>query len=386
MARYTNDREATDISSKTLPAGYYTDPAYFARESEALFRTMWMFAGRADDVPEPGSFAVRRFGGANVLLLRDDDGALRAFHNTCRHRGTLLCTAAEGQLRGHLQCAYHAWTYRLDGALHKAPHMDKVAGFRVEDWPLVSIPLEIWEGNLFLYLGEPAAAPPLPAHLDGMDTTFANWRMGELCTVARRTYQLRANWKLVIANYHECIHCPIAHPQLSRLSHFLSGDNEPPHPTWLGASMDLLPGCPTLGTDPPGTPPRRAPLPGLDEAQRSRVFYYALLPSMLLNPHPDYVVTFQISPLSADRTDILCHWLMHPDEIGRPGFDPSDAVDFWDLTNQQDWQLSDLAQAGISSDGYRPGPYSNREELLIAFDRWVIDRVGSIESAGPHRR
>jgi glycine betaine catabolism A len=194
-------------------------------------------------------------------------------------------------------------------------------------------------------------------------------------TAATRTYELRANWKLIIANYHECLHCPIAHPQLTKLSHYLSGDNEPPRPTWLGASMDLFAEYSTLTAS--GTS-ARAPLPDLDAEQRRRVYYYALLPTMLLNPHPDYVVTFQLSPLAADRTDITCHWLMHPDELAKPGFDPSDAVDFWDLTNRQDWELSDLAQQGISSQGYRPGPYSNREELLMAFDRWVIETVGPL--------
>ncbi len=381
MMRYSNDRTPTDVTSTTLPAGFYTDPAYFARESDRLFRRMWLFAGRHDDAPVPGSYVTRRFGNANVLLVRDDTGILRAFHNVCRHRGTLLCQGTEGQLRGSLQCAYHAWTYRLDGRLLRAPHMDKVDGFRVEDWPLVSIPLAAWDGHVFVYLGDDrdgAEPPPLSAHLDGMDTRFRNWAMGELRTVARRTYELRANWKLVIANYHECLHCPGTHPQLVKLSHYLSGDNEPPHPTWLGASMDLLPGCATLSTS---STPLRAPLPGLDGEQCRRVYYYALLPTMLLNPHPDYVVTFLISPIAPDRTDITCYWLMHPDETARPGFDPSDAVEFWDLTNRQDWALSDLAHAGISSQGYRPGPYSNREELLMAFDRWVLERVGPLAAS-----
>jgi Rieske 2Fe-2S family protein len=378
--RYTNTRAPTDIGSLTLPAGYYTDPSYFAREQERLFQRMWLFAGRQDDTPEPGSYVVRRFGSTNAILVRDEAGTLRAFHNVCRHRGTLLCSKPEGRLAGTLQCAYHAWTYRLDGALHRAPHMDKVSGFRVEDWPLRQIPLEVWDGNVFVYPGASSShrPPPLAAQLDGVDVTFRNWGMSELRTVARRTYQLQANWKLVISNYHECLHCPVAHPQLTRFSHYLSGDNEPARPTWLGASMDLLPGFDTLSSRPAGEPPRRAALPGLDEAQRRRVYYYALLPTMLINPHPDYVVTFQISPLAADRTDITCHWLMHPDEVARPGFDPSDAVEFWDVTNRQDWELSDLAQAGIASQGYRPGPYSNREELLIAFDQWVIDRVGRL--------
>lgn len=373
MVRYTNDRAETDVASTTLPAGYYTDPSYFAREQAQVFRKLWLFVGRHDDLAL-GSYATFALAGAQVLLVRDDGGALRAFHNVCRHRGTLLCSAARGPARGHLQCAYHAWTYRLDGALHRAPHMEKVAGFRVEDWPLRAIPLEVWAGNVFLYLGDDAPQA-LTAYLDTVDQRFAAWNLGELVTVARKSYQLRANWKLVIANYHECLHCPVSHPQLVELSHYLSGDNEPMRPTWMGASMDLSPGVATLSMDPAG---RRAPLPGLDEAARRRVYYYAMLPSMLINPHPDYVVTFQLRALAPDRTDIECHWLMHPSEVQKPSFDPSDAVEFWDLTNRQDWELSDLAQIGIGSHGYRPGPYSNREELLSAFDRWLLERVGAL--------
>lgn len=376
MRRYTNDRAASDVGATTLPAAYYTDPGWFERETDRLFRRQWLFVGRDDDVPTAGAFVTRRIAGAEVLIVRDEHRTLRAFHNVCRHRGTRLCAAPEGLLRGVVQCPYHSWTYRLDGALQAAPHMDKVAGFRVEDWPLRPIALEVWAGHVFIHLGDDdATRPSLASYLDGVDARFANWRMGELRTVARRTYHLDANWKLVIANYHECLHCANAHPQLVKLSHPLSGVNEAPRPTWLGASMDLLPGCATLSTL---AEPRRAALPGLDETERREVHYYAMLPTMLLNPHPDYVVTFALTPIAANRTDITCHWLMHPDEIARPGFDPSDAVEFWDVTNRQDWALSDLAQAGIASSGYRPGPYSNREELLAAFDRWVMDAVGPL--------
>jgi Rieske 2Fe-2S family protein len=376
----TDDRPAIDGGQRTLAAGYFTAPAYFAREQATIFRAMWLPVGRDDDVPTAGRWVVRRLAGASVLVVRGDDGVARAFHNVCRHRGTLLCDGDEGAARGHLQCPYHAWTYRLDGALHRSPHMDRVAGFRVDDWPLSPVPLARWAGHLFVWLGD-GAPPPLERQLAGLAARFAPWRMDELVTVARRDYQLRANWKLVIANYHECLHCPNAHPQLNRLSHYLAGDNEPPQPGWLGAAMELAPGVPTLSTL---AAPARAPLPGLDEAARRQVHYYALLPAMLLNVHPDYVVVYRLSALAPDRTDIACAWLMHPDEVARPGFDPADAVDFWDLTNRQDWALSDRAQAGIASLGYRPGPYSHREDLLIAFDRWVVERAGTLAGeAGP---
>jgi Rieske 2Fe-2S family protein len=365
------------VEATTLPAGYYTDAAYFARELEKIHLGMWLFAGRAEEVAQPGSYVVREVASASVVIVRDEQGALRAFHNVCRHRGTLLCKEAEGQHRGGITCPYHAWTYRLDGSLRRAPHMDKVEGFREADWPLNPVHLAEWEGNLFLHLGPAETAPPpLAQHLGGMDERFAAWRMRELRSVARRVYRVRANWKLIVQNYHECLHCPVAHPQLNQITPYLSGDNEPPQPTWLGARMDLLPGFRTLSSRPRDA--LRAPLPGLSEEQRRHVYYYALLPNLLLNPHPDYVVTFMFNPVAVDRTDITCHWLMHPDEIARPGFDPSDAVDFWDMTNRQDWELSDLAQLGIGSRGYRPGPYSNREELLGALDRWVVDKVGPL--------
>lgn len=377
--RKADDRPPIAADQRTLAGGYYTAPAYFAREQAAIFRAMWQFVGRADEVPAPGRWIARALAGVRVVVVRGDDDAIRAFHNVCRHRGTLLCAGDAGAARGHLQCPYHAWTYRLDGALHRAPHMDRVDGFDVDDWPLRPVPLATWAGNLFVWLGD-GPPPPLADQLDDLDARFAPWRLGELVTVARRDYQLAANWKLVIANYHECLHCPSAHPQLNRLSNYLAGDNAPPRPGWLGASMELAPGVTTLSTL--ATPPR-APLPGLSDADRRVVLYYAVLPGMLINAHPDYVVVYRLTAIAPDRTDITCQWLMHPDEVARPGFDPADAVEFWDLTNRQDWELSDRAQAGIASAGYRPGPYSHREDMLIAFDRWVLDRAGPLGADGP---
>jgi Rieske 2Fe-2S family protein len=198
--------------------------------------------------------------------------------------------------------------------------------------------------------------------------------MEELRLVERRAYSLHANWKLIIQNYSECLHCPIVHPLLQKQSHYMSGDNEPPQPTYLGGRMDLRDGIKTLSMDGDSA---RACLPGLDAGDRRRVYYYAILPNLLLNLHPDYMLTFTLWPLAPDRTEIVCEWHFHPDAIAAPDFDPRSAIEFWDITNRQDWALSDLAQQGIASRGYQPGPYSNREELLHALDRFVLDRVGA---------
>jgi glycine betaine catabolism A len=365
------ERSRTTVAAKTLPAHCYTSPEWFRRELAAIHHRMWLFGGRADELTGPGAYVQRNFGNASVILVRGDDQKVRAFHNVCRHRGTRLVNDESGQCKARFQCKYHAWTYRLDGALDKAFHMEQVDGFNAGDYPLHSVQLEEWGGLLFInFAAEPV---PFAQHLAGLDQTFAHWKLGELKCVAKKSYTLQANWKLVISNYHECLHCPTAHPQLNRLSHYLAGDNVPAQPTYLGARMALKPEFQTLSLL---DKPPRAPLPGLTDDEQRHVYYYAILPNLLLNAHPDYVVTFRLMPQSETRTDIVVEWLMHPDEVAKPGFDPSDAVDFWHLTNQQDWELSDLAQAGISSLGYQPGPYSNREDLLIAFDRWVLDRLG----------
>jgi Rieske 2Fe-2S family protein len=354
----------------TLPQRYYSDPAWFQREMDAIHSDMWLCAGRTSQIPGAGDYFLRQFANASVIITRDEQGFVRAFHNVCRHRGTMLCQQDEGKFSGRIQCQYHAWTYKLDGTLANAPHMEKVQGFCEADYPLNAVATAIWDGHIFINL----SANPIPfeQHIAGLDRKFAPWRMAELQMVERRVYHLKANWKLIIQNYSECLHCPIVHPLLQKQSHYMSGDNEPPQPTYLGGRMDLREGIQTLTMD--GTT-KRCSLPGLSTDDQRHVYYYCLLPNFFLNLHPDYMLTFTMWPKAADQTDIVCEWHFHPDEIRKASFNPHDAVEFWDITNKQDWALSDLAQQGISSKGYQPGPYSNREELLLALDRFVLERT-----------
>jgi glycine betaine catabolism A len=370
---YTNARPGIRIDqARTLPASFYTDPEYFRREIEAVHFDMWLAAGRTEQIRESGEFFVCEVGNASVVVLRDENGSVRAFHNTCRHRGTLLCAVEHGKLPGRLQCPYHAWTYRLDGTLASAPHMDKVEGFRESDYSLAPVHSALWDGHIFINLSRNPI--PFEEHLAGLQEKFRPWRMEELTLVERRVYNVAANWKLVIQNYSECLHCPIAHPQLQKNSHYMSGDNAPPTPTVLGGRMDLRDGVATLTMSGQTT---RSCLPNLSDDDRRHVYYYCLLPNFLLNLHPDYMLTFTLWPRAVDRTDVVCEWHFHPAEIANAGFDPKGAIEFWELTNRQDWALSERAQKGISSKGYEPGPYSNREELLIALDRFILDRVSN---------
>jgi Rieske 2Fe-2S family protein len=359
----------------TLPARFYTDPAHYEAELERFFFHMWVYAGRAERIPQPGDFVLCDVAGESLVLTRAPGGRINAFFNVCRHRGTRLCTAERGSFHGAIQCPYHAWTYDLDGRLVGAPHMEEVLHFRKEDYPLHRLHCDVWDGHVFVN----AAADPAPLadHLGALVERFRPWRMEELRLAGSLRYEIAANWKLVIQNYSECLHCPMIHPALNRLSHYLSGENEPLAPGYMGGRMDLADGVKTMSMD--GSCPRD-PLPLVGEEDRRRVYYYAIFPNLLLTLHPDYLMTHTLWPLAVDRTAIVSDFFFHPSEMAKPGFDPSGAIEFWDMTNRQDWHVCELAQAGIGSRAYRPGPYSNREDLLYAFDRFVVaDRAATLE-------
>jgi Rieske 2Fe-2S family protein len=197
--------------------------------------------------------------------------------------------------------------------------------------------------------------------------------MGSLRRGYRVSYDLKANWKLIVQNYSECLHCPVIHPALQKLSDYTSGENDPSTDAWTGGSMRLRDEAFTMSRD---GRPRRPPLPGLDGHQRRRVYYYAILPNLLLSLHPDYVMTHTLWPRACDRTDVVCEWHFHPAELANPAFDPGDVIDFWDETNRQDWRVSERSQLGIGSRAYTPGPYSPREGLLWDFDQAVRRAIG----------
>jgi Rieske 2Fe-2S family protein len=364
-------RDVMPQHALTLPADYYVSREYFDREMERLFARMWVCAGRTEQVEAPGQFFVRELLGERIIIARSQT-AVNAFYNTCRHRGTQLCTDQHGSFGTSIQCPYHAWTYDLDGRLIGAPHMDEVPHFRKEDYPLHRLGADVWDGHVFINL-DPHASPLLE-QLGPLPEKFRPWRMQDLRLGHRITYDIKANWKLLIQNYNECLHCPNLHPALNRLSHYLSGENEPLRTTYMGGRMDLRPGVETLSMD--GTCPREF-LPGLSAEDRRCVYYYAIFPNMLLSLHPDYMLVHMCWPVAPDRTINICEWHFRPEEMAREGFDPQDAIEFWDMTNRQDWHVCELSQSGISSRGYTPGPYSNREDLLFAFDRMIVALHGS---------
>ena len=357
---------------QTLPAHYYTDRAWFDAEMDRIFAGMWIHVCRIDQIARRGEFVRRDIGTASVLIVGDGTGHARAFHNVCRHRGTRLCDAHAGSFAGSIQCPYHAWTYDLEGCLIGAPLMDDVEGFRRADYGLRALGCDVWDGHVFINLaGAPTTA--LGHQLGDLPSRFAPWGMQDLRLVHRVEYNVAANWKLIVQNYNECLHCPIIHPLLNQMHHYLGAANVPSTETYCGGAMGFKAGIETLSID---GRRRRAVLPGLGPDERAAVHYFAIYPNLLLTLHPDYMLTVTIWPQAPDRTRLVSEWHFHPDEIAKPGFVYEDAVEFWDVTNREDWAISERSQQGIASRGYTPGPYSNRETQLWEFDQFVLSRAG----------
>src|SRR2546423_13038683 len=237
MATFVKATQAYQQGQRTLPRRYYVAAEIYAEEQERIFAQRWVCVGRAAEVGAAGDYVLRSIAGESVIVVRGQDGAVRAFYNVCRHRGTRLCDAARGRLSETIQCPYHAWTYTLDGALSGAPHMNEVAGFDKRDYPLHQIALAEWEGFLFVDLAE--QPEPLARAFAPLAGRFSRFNLARLRSGGRIDYEVHANWKLVFQNFSECLHCPTIHPELSTKLPYTSDANDLVDGPFLGGYMEI---------------------------------------------------------------------------------------------------------------------------------------------------
>ena len=352
--------------AKSLPQEYFVSPDIFLKEQSGIFSKQWLLVGHQSQIPKPGDYFVAPIAGESLIIVRDQGSTIRGFYNVCRHRGTRLKEDACGHASA-IQCPYHAWTYRLDGRLIGAPHMDEVPGFDKAVYSLRAVNLALWEGFIFINLDENAM--PLEEWFSPLKGKFSHWNMSILQPAKRIDYDVRANWKLMFENYSECYHCPGVHPQLQKVSPYDSAENDLREGPFLGGFMKINPGKSlTMSGN------ACAAFVGKIE-NLQQVFYYTIFPNMLLSLHPEYVMVHQLWPQSPERTLIVCDWLFHPDAFNRSDFKPDDAIEFWNMTNTQDWRVCELSQQGITSRAYEPGPYSSRESIPAAWDRHYLSMM-----------
>jgi Rieske 2Fe-2S family protein len=320
-----------------------------------------------------GECFIAEHGTNRLLIVRDETGQIRCFRNVCRHRGSLIKTDPNDCQRSgvRLQCPYHGWTYDRTGALVSAPNMTDVPGFDHDQFALHQLECRTGCGFVFVRLS------PDPGNFDEffapLMASLKPWPIENLITVRRMDYAVEANWKLIFQNYSECYHCPTVHPALNRLTPYLGSKNEFSEGAILGGPMQLADDCRSMSTD------GRAVghiFPQLNEEIRRCVAYYTVFPTMFISTHPDYVMIHRLVPRDVDQTEVICEFLFSRESVEDPEFDPAPAVEFWDQTNRQDWRVCESTQRGMSSDGYSPGPYSNLESIVAAFDRFYLDMMG----------
>ena len=355
----------SDELQAALPREMYVDADQWRVERDAALYAEWYCLGRVDDLglASPRRVAVADVAGESVLVTSAEDGTLHAAYNVCRHRGSQLCAPGQpARDAGSIRCPYHSWTYALDGSLLRSPHAEVADP---TDFALHPVGVETWAGFVFVHLS-PASARPLMAQVAHPEQSLRNYGLGELATGLVLRYDVAANYKVLLENYNECYHCGPVHPELSRLVPSFSGG---------GTDLDWADGIEhrdgawtftmTGTTD-------RAPLPGLDERERTRHKGDLAYPNLMLSASADHVAAFVLHPRAVDRTEVVCSLLFAREAVADPAFDPTDAAELWDLVNRQDWAICESVQRGMSSRAYTHGWFAPMEDDSLDIRRWLL--------------
>jgi Rieske 2Fe-2S family protein len=360
----------------TLPGRDYHAADVFEVERERVFSHGWVCVGRDEHLPHPGDYVTREILGEPIFLMRGKDGLVRAFANTCRHRGTRLLDG-EGSVRSAIKCPYHSWTYGLDGALLGTPNVREADGLERGMFGLWEIGLDRHDG--FLFANVDGEAPSLGSTLEAMPDSpleLARYGVGELQVGGRRTYDVAANWKIVVENYHECLHCPGVHPELVKLVPLYRTGEVEEEGQALGNSMGH--GLTSFTASGLSSLP---PLPGLTDEDVTTFYGVYVFPNLILNYHSETVNAVYLYPDGAGRTQIVSEFLFRPETIEREGFDPSEVVEFRDLIAKQDWTVCELAQRGVRSRFYEHGVYPRHEKYLYGFNQRYLAARGPVDPA-----
>jgi phenylpropionate dioxygenase-like ring-hydroxylating dioxygenase large terminal subunit len=350
---------ATIVDGRTLPFDWYSNPDVLRLERERIFHSAWQYAGRADQVAEPGSFFSCDAGGIPVVVVRDKEGSLRAFLNVCRHRGSIVCEG-EGR-RETLQCPYHAWTYGLDGSLRAAPRTEREPGFDRSQLGLMPVQVDAW--GPFVFVNPDTDAPPLADHLGELPELIAaaGLDLDSLRFLKRSTSEYSANWKVCCENFLECYHCQIAHPAFSKVvdvsvdayeleeSGLFSTQYGPVRETWKG---DFDP---------------RGPI--------ERGQFHFLWPNVTVNVMPGWP-NLSIGPIVPTGPETTARFL---DYFIGPEVDQAwihDMLDFDDQVGAEDRVLVERVQKGLRGGGIEHGRLMGDSERLIAhFQGLLLDAL-----------
>jgi phenylpropionate dioxygenase-like ring-hydroxylating dioxygenase large terminal subunit len=360
------------LEAETMPGWCYTSPEFYRREVERIWKKAWNFVGSVGQIPNPGDYFTLTFVGIPLIILKDGNGALRAFANSCRHRGSELLEGS-GNCK-LISCPYHSWTYELDGRLRGAPEMDKTLGFDKSQYGLIPIHLDTWGGFLFVNFDNNAG--PLQKFLGNLPEKLAPYRLENMALVRRKTYDMACNWKLFVENAKESYHIGTVHR--ATINKYASAKSagywvEEPTGEYVvtfaqhEGSMALLKGAKGFPT-----------IEGLLGKREAGGTYAPLIyPSTYLACTIDCAWYLEMHPLGPGKTRMIHGALFPKDRLERPDFEEvvENYFNRWDVTIEEDIVASERQQKGIDSPYAPPGRFSHREPLVHQIDNWILDQV-----------
>jgi Rieske 2Fe-2S family protein len=383
----TNDPGCTLLTELTLglSADSYFEPRHYERELQRIWYRNWIYVGRSSEVAAARAFRTFELGDQKLLLVRDEQGALQGFHNTCRHRGAALCRESAGTMRSDaIICPYHAWTYSLQGELLRTSSKTHADGFDVADYPLYKIKVREWNGFIFAALTE--NPPPFDRLFDVRLDRLDAWRLSELIAGHVLVKTIQSNWKIFWENFNECLHCPGVHPKLSSLvpiyGRGLMEERDDPHLTRHAGDTDpkykggLRLGAQTWSSDGELC---GAPFPGLSEEDRKAGYVYMTgLPSIFIVGHADYVRVVRLRPLGAEQTELRVEYLFMPETLADPKFNLRNIVEFTNLVMTEDAEVCELNQRGLRAAPHVRGIVMPEEYVIQQFHQWVDSELARV--------
>ena len=378
---------ATAVSARltrlepTLPSHYYFDREHYERELALFWYRDWHIVGRVDGLSDPGDYRLIKLGEQNIIVTRDEQSQLKAFHNTCRHRGSELCAETQGKFPGgRIVCPYHSWTYSLGGELTHTPWRLPSADFDHSHYSLYEVAVEEWAGFLFINL-ESAPDRGLNEAIASWPDLFSNWHFDTARTGHQRSWTIACNWKVFWENFSECYHCPGIHPELSRISgEYAKGIiRASDEPDWEPEEQEspyrarLRPEVETWSDDGSTNLPYFS---GLNEDERQMGHNFSvLLPSGFVAAHRDYVRFGYLVPEGPEQIRFTIEWLFPPETLEDPEVDLSSPIDFITRLTEQDVRVCALNQRGLHGRRHENGVLVPQEYLLREFHEWVLGRL-----------
>jgi glycine betaine catabolism A len=360
-------RKALERLEAGLPAAWYHDPEHYRRELDAFWYRRWVAVAREEEIPAAGDWRKVDLGTQSLVVLRNESREIKAFHNTCRHRGSILCEKASGRFaRGRIVCPYHAWTYDLDGSLVGTPRRMETPDFDAKKCPLFDVALRTWGGFVFVNLS--GSDGPMEGSA-GLQEKLKNYGFENLRIGKRIVADVKANWKLLAENFAECFHCPPVHPELCRVVTAYQEAGAWGLAEKFSAKPEYKAGATTLTMDGTSRLPAFSGLNG--EEKRTLYIAETLLPNLFLNIQPDYVNSHMMFPTGPQSVRIVYDWLFEPRHLPLPEADLRHYVELWELTNAQDARNCEWQQQGIHALPFEHGHYVPQEFDAHRFAQWV---------------